>query len=123
MITAPTAGELSMACIFVAFPRAIDDHLCQKREFRANITFSNTKIVVGICILRPGRMCGCLKKPNLTCLSSTPFGGGRRIDFPKGDHRRRPCFVIRRIRARLFGFIDFDYFGDIERLGLVLGGL
>ena len=35
-----------------------------------------------------------------------PFGW-RRIDFPKGDHRRPPAFVIRRFGDRVFGFLRF----------------
>ena len=42
-----------------------------------------------------------------------PFGW-RRIDFPKGDHRRPPSFFILRLRARPLGFIDFYDFGDLS---------
>ena len=48
-----------------------------------------------------------------------PFGW-RRIDFPKGDHRRPPAFVIRRFGEKVFGFIDFADVGDIECLGIAL---
>ena len=32
--------------------------------------------------------------------SAPPLRGGRRIDFPKGDHRRPPVFVLRQRRER-----------------------
>jgi hypothetical protein len=40
-----------------------------------------------------------------------PQAGGRRIDFPKGEHRRPPAFVIRRFGDRFFGYIDFGALG------------
>ena len=44
-----------------------------------------------------------------------PFGW-RRIDFPKGDHRRPPAFGIRRFEEKFFGITDFGDVGDCECL-------
>ena len=45
-----------------------------------------------------------------------PFGR-RRIDFPKGDHRRPPAFFFMRVGARLLGFIDFGDYGCLKHHG------
>ena len=59
--------------------------------------------------------------------SAPPLRGGRRIDFPKGDHRCPPAFFILRFGTRHLGYVDL---GDLksllcllEPLGAILDGL
>ena len=54
---------------------------------------------------------------DLAC-SAPPLRVGRRIDFPKADHRRPPAYFILRFGARPLGYSDF---GDLMRLGCLLG--
>ena len=38
---------------------------------------------------------------------TSPLRGGRRIDFPKGDHRRPPAFFHSAIYGKAFGILGY----------------
>ena len=49
-----------------------------------------------------------MQSVNLLAFESAAFRSQlSQVDFPKGDHRRPPAFVIRRFGERVFGFLRF----------------